>query len=291
MTSEQTVFRVAPADPLLEGLFDQDGPNRPILQAMLYSRNPGLAVVDTPTRPRQCVARSDGLFAFASQRATPGFLRRAVALLREVGEVALVQADGGCADAPEPSLVVPRTEFSQLLLTSPRIEEIKNGKPRDLHIAKLDAQLLERCAWRGEMERFCGSAQRFLDTGFGLCLLLGNEIVSEAYAAFVGAGTVEIGAITAEAHRMHGYASVVTAFLVDECRKQGLSPHWSCGTDNLGSMRVAGAFPFRRRRPYRLLLYSAVSNGVPESRPAPDLGAEKEVQGMAQSSLDRDLAG
>jgi hypothetical protein len=55
-----------------------------------------------------------------------------------------------------------------------------------------------------------------LAQGFGYCLIRGQELLSEAFAADAALGMIEIGTITAECYRRRGYAAVTCAHLIRE---------------------------------------------------------------------------
>jgi RimJ/RimL family protein N-acetyltransferase len=104
-----------------------------------------------------------------------------------------------------------------------------------------------------------GSGGAFLEHALGLCLMRGDEIVAEAYAPFIGGGVAEVGVVTAEAHRGHGFAPIAIAFLAETLAERGLGMYWSCDADNVPSIRVADKVGFGAPRPFSLLLYRPIA--------------------------------
>ena len=129
------------------------------------------------------------------------------------------------------------------------------GLPAGFSLVKMDSGLLASCEWRGLIELSYGSVERFLAESFGFCLMQGERVVTEAYAAFQGAGAVEIGVITSESHQGQGFGGITSARLIREIEAQGLSSYWSCDQSNTASVSLARKLGFRTERKYDLLGY------------------------------------
>ncbi len=123
--------------------------------------------------------------------------------------------------------------------------------------------MFERCKWRAEMEFYAGSMKHFLSHGIGICMLQGDDageyfrIVVEAYASSLGKTRAEIGAITHEKFRGHGYAPIACAFLIEACEKLGYQAYWSCDAGHTASIRVARKLGFKYETPYLIYEYPA----------------------------------
>lgn len=250
-----------PADhPALAALFDPAVPNHPVLWAVLRGRYAGRALVDHVRQPSQCVLRTDALLTFASRRISQPFLQAAIARFRQSGDLWLVWPPTETAHlvAPEAGCVIRRLEFFDLDAGSQALADLRRRLPAACQIRPIDRQLLERCEWRADMEFFCGSVDSFLANGIGLCMMQGDEIIVEAYASSLGEALAEIGAVTREAHRGHGYAPVTCAYLVQACEQRGYGAYWSCDADNRASIRVAQKLGFRQTNAYEILEYEAL---------------------------------
>jgi RimJ/RimL family protein N-acetyltransferase len=248
----------------LPALFDPAIPNNPVLWAVFRGRNGGRAWVDDLQSPSRCIVRTDAILTFASRQIGQAFLDRALAHLTSGGPVRLVWPSGASSrlQAPRAAAVVPRLEFDDCDPRSSLLVALRAYLPDELTIRPLDRDLLQRCEWRAEMEFYCGSVDNFLANGLGLCAMMGEEIVVEAYASSLGDARAEIGAITREAYRGRGYAPKTCAYLIQACERRGYRPYWSCDADNLASIRVARKLGFRREGAYQILAYKALPEGI-----------------------------
>ena len=103
----------------------------------------------------------------------------------------------------------------------------------------IDATWFARCRYRDYYAAYFGSAERTLEQGFGYCLIRGQELLSEAFAADAALGMIEIGTITSESSRRRRYAAVTCAQLIRECEARGYRTYWNCAKDNLASAELA----------------------------------------------------
>jgi len=83
-----------------------------------------------------------------------------------------------------------------------------------------------------------------------------GEIVALAHTYAWSPLYVDIGVTAHESVRNQGYATTAAAIVVEEIRKRGRTPVWSCGVRNGPSMRVAQKLGFREtsRRIYLIPL-------------------------------------
>jgi GNAT superfamily N-acetyltransferase len=241
-------------------LFDADIPNRPMLFAILLGHNPGRAVVDDAAHPSQCMIRTNDALVFVSRQVEHEFLEQALTYFRRGGHVGLIWHPGVQAlDPGKADRIVPRVAFSECSAQGSDHARIEANLPGGFELCPLDLELLQRCEWKPAIQTACGSLENFLAQGFGVCLLNGDEIISEAYAPFWGEAEVEIGVVTHAAHQGRGYAALTCAHLVQECRRRGAEPYWSCEIDNLASAKLARKLGFTGERRYELRLYRAAS--------------------------------
>jgi hypothetical protein len=131
--------------------------------------------------------------------------------------------------------------------------------PAGLRLERIDAELLERCAWGGYKVDVFGSSAAALEHGLGYCLLDGDTVVSEAFAGPLSRGTLEMGTITHEDYRRRGLASIVCARTLLECERLGYQTWWNCTKQNLGSAAMARKLGYRREDEFRVLAWSAPS--------------------------------
>lgn len=254
------MFEVSATLPDLPALFDADVPNSPMLFAVLRGHNPGRAFVDEATQPSQCVIRTNEALTFLSQQAQQAFLDQMLTYLRQFSHFGLIwRPDTAPLRPAEATKIVQRREFSDCGSNSETLASLESRLPNGFEIHFMDRSLLERCEWRPMIESACGSLDNFLAHGLGICLMRGDDIITEAYAPFWGMSQVEIGVVTNEAERGHGYAAIACAHLIQTCRQRGFEPYWSCDADNIASATLARKLGFQREREYEIRMYRGTS--------------------------------
>ena len=242
----------------LKKLFRPGTPNRPILFAALDQKTRSTVVADDPAEPRMAALRTPDGVTFFSPDADEAFVRGSLRKLQLTGPLMaiLCEPDGRF---PKPDIVIPRYEF----LGRSAADTVKETQiPPGFSLHPLDENLFAGCEWRALIEMSYGSMGDFFASGYGYLLMEGEQIVTETYAAFIGAGAVEIGVITAEAFRGRGYATIAAAHLVRRIEESGLQPYWSCDQSNAGSLAVAKKLGFKDRRNYAIYGYRPLK--VPE---------------------------
>jgi RimJ/RimL family protein N-acetyltransferase len=240
-------------------LFPEDLPNAAIRHALLAGANPGFAVTDDVAAPTWCVVKPAHYeFTFVGGAPSRDELGRAIdALRRRGGAAVVVRDDDPLRRDPPPGSTgeIPRWEFSGRAANA---DELASRVPDGCVVRRMDADLLERCRWRDEIVETFGAAERAFAESVGFCLLRGDEILSEAYAAFWRPGEAEIGGVTAQTERGRGLQPIVAARLVLACAERGATTVWSCDQENVGSTRVGEKLGYERRRAYRLIDYPAL---------------------------------
>jgi hypothetical protein len=113
------------------------------------------------------------------------------------------------------------------------------------------------------MARGYGILQRqhgdFLSNAMGYCLVQDDEILAGAYASSLGEKYAEIGAVTHTAYQGLGDAPIACAFLIEALRACGFWPYWSCGVDNIPSLRTAQKLGISKKQAYEFFEYRATS--------------------------------
>ncbi len=244
---------------ILHDLFDPYLPNSSALWAVLKGNYVGEALVDSTSTPSQCVLRTNAALTYYSFQTEQVFLNEAVAHFKEIDQVWLVWPHQTDLHPPQADLaeIVSRLEFYGTDADSDTLRNLRRQLPDGFVIRRIDQRLIERCEWCAEMEFYAGSLENFLSHGIGICMLQGNDIVVEAYASSLGKTRAEIGAITHEKFRGHGYAPIACAFLIEACEKLGYQAYWSCDEGHTASIRVARKLGFRYETPYLIYEYPA----------------------------------
>ena len=128
--------------------------------------------------------------------------------------------------------------------------------PADSEIRRIDEVLLESDELEnvdhvvGWVRSFWRSNQNFVNTGFGYCLVKAETIVSWCLSVYVSGRDYELGVATVPEHRRQGLATLTAAACVGYCDENGLTPHWHCWNDNVGSIKVAENVGFEKPTPY-----------------------------------------
>lgn len=244
----------------LTSLFARGGPNDTMLFATLEGRYPGWALVDDPDLPSQAIVRTHYGTTFFGGRVTDGFLANAVDGFRLAGAVRLVVSERDFAIRSLPagqSRVIKRLEFPTRKPSGDGVGRFLKSLPGTCRIVSIDRGLFARCSWHDEVLSACGTVDRFMTHCRSVCLMRNDEILSEAYAIFMGAGRAELGAITKEEHRGRNYAAIACAHLIEGYDRQGIPAYWSCHQTNTASIGLARKLGFRDEQPYRWIRYEA----------------------------------
>src|SRR4030042_6422027 len=235
----------------LPKLFDPHVPNNPALWAVFQGRLAGRALVDDLQHPSQCVLRTEANLTYASLHVNQDFLSEAIDRFRQTKPILLIRSQ---EDAPALNgyRILPRLEFYDVDPYSPVLIEWRSRLPNGYELHTIDRALLERCEWRDDMAFYCGSQEKFLQHGLGMCLMHEEQIIVETYASSLGAPYAEIGAITRETYRGRGFAPIAVAYLIDALEQRGYRAYWSCDVDNIASAKVARKLGFKVEKPYEI---------------------------------------
>jgi RimJ/RimL family protein N-acetyltransferase len=255
-------MQACPLDhPALPSLFDPQVPDNPVLWSVFKGYHSGKAFVDNIDHPSQCVVRTDAFLTFCSSLISQSFLNQAIAHFRRVDSVWLVWPSAYASRllAPITTCVNQRIEFYGYDPGSPVLANWRQRLPDGFDIRPIDRQIIERCEWRDEMVFYCGSLENFLANEFGLCLMQKDNIIVEAYVSSFGEKQAEIGAVTHEMYRGHGYAPITCAYLIEACEQRGYHSYWSCDAENIASVQVARKLGFQHEQAYQILEYSPQS--------------------------------
>ena len=97
-----------------------------------------------------------------------------------------------------------------------------------------------------------GDVEIVLREGFVAGAAVDNRLVSVAHTNAVTERYADIGVFTHQDYRNRGYSTASAALVAAAIQERGLTPVWSCGEDNLQSLRVAAKVGFTEvsRRTY-----------------------------------------
>ena len=89
-----------------------------------------------------------------------------------------------------------------------------------------------------------GDVEIVLREGFVAGAVADNRIVSVAHTNAITARYADIGVFTHRDYRNRGYSTASTVIVAQAIQEGGRMPVWSCGEDNLASLRVAAKVGF-----------------------------------------------
>lgn len=235
-------------------LFDPSQPNSTMIFSTLEGRTLGRAFVDDLDHPANCLLVMDFQhFSFTHESVDPQWLDETVAALRPHFGLILnwpAHFDAHLQSPTDPDRIYRGSEF---------MEYHPQGElhlPPNRQLRRMDAELFKRATWRDLMLSAFGTVEKFLRDGIGMCVMDGDEICSEAYAVFLGAGKFEIGIVTNEKYRRQGNAYLACKGLLQLVAETGYPPHWSYFEGNAGSDATARKLGFGALRDYRWFRYA-----------------------------------
>jgi hypothetical protein len=256
----KTMHELPVTHPNVRQLFTAGGPNDTMLFATLAGHYPGRALVDDPHVPSQCVLQTPYGTTFVGGQVTDRFLADAMTTLRTGGAVRSVVSEQDAVRYQFPGgygRIIHRLEFVARDSSQGPLEALARQRPSACRLVPMDRALLAHALWHDEILEACGSTDRFLAHGLGLCLLCQNEIVSEAYAMFEGAGRVEVGVVTRATYRGRNYAAITCTPLIMRCEARGTATYCSCHQTHTPSVQVARKLGYTGERAYRWIRYES----------------------------------
>ncbi|BCJ96175.1 hypothetical protein acsn021_37440 [Anaerocolumna cellulosilytica] len=91
------------------------------------------------------------------------------------------------------------------------------------------------------------SKEFFLENGFGICLIIGNTIVSWSLSENVFNDECEIGIETDDRFRRKGYGTITVSQAVNYCKSRGIKVvAWHCRNNNMGSYKIVEKLNFKK---------------------------------------------
>ena len=89
-----------------------------------------------------------------------------------------------------------------------------------------------------------GDVEIVLREGFVAGAVVDNNIVSVAHTNAITERYADIGVFTHQDYRNRGYSTAAASIVAASIQRSGRMPVWSCGEDNLASLRVAAKVGF-----------------------------------------------
>lgn len=117
-----------------------------------------------------------------------------------------------------------------------------------LSLRQIDADLIEKLGddMRREILGSWDSVERFLEHGFGFCVLDDqNSLLSCCLSVACDGERAEMSIFTREDHRRRGLATAVGQAFIRRCRSLGLTPSYECFWSNAASSALARRLSFQ----------------------------------------------
>ena len=127
--------------------------------------------------------------------------------------------------------------YHTLTRPAPAIDE-----PAVRELTRDDLGLLEAAGVVGAS--FRGALPALLEAGAAAGAVVDGRVVGTARTAAITARYADIGVSTDETWRGRGFATAAAAIVASRVQEAGRTPVWSCGEDNLASLRVARKLGF-----------------------------------------------
>lgn len=242
--------------------FDNTIPNFAVVMSVIEGHNPGKIWVNQFKNPTICLVIANCHDAFIGKQNEINF-----ATVLEIIEILKTNKPINLILKPQDLTIslfknagfVPleRIQFYNPAIMkgdTTLIDAICKSLPQDCEVKLINATLLKQSRWLSYINLFYGNEDNFLKNGFGLALIKNGELISEAFACFIGGNLVETGSVTSEKYRGKGYATIIRAFLIKECLSRNLQPVTSCNLDNPASAKASQKLGFKEVSRYQFLI-------------------------------------
>lgn len=104
-----------------------------------------------------------------------------------------------------------------------------------------------------EVAHMWGSAEKFLENGFGYCAVKDNNIAAWCTCEYLSRASCGIGIETFEQYQRQGVAAAATGKMLNYCKVMGKTPYWDCWKNNIASARTAEKAGFEKLADYDIV--------------------------------------
>ncbi|WP_444936861.1 GNAT family N-acetyltransferase [Microbulbifer sp. JMSA004] len=226
----------------LKPLFDKNTPNKAILDAVFNGTITGRAYVDTEKSPAQAILVSDFLkCAFISTNCTTEFLVQFSALHLSNGLEYIFTHE---------YLFFELEKYLDISIRKEFIRDPLKPIPISGRIASIPSiEQFYSAQWKDIFTPCCGDFNTFISNHIAIYEIRHGIIVSEGYA-ICGENIAELGAISHAEFRGQGGATTTCSHILSFCKKNNLTPVWTCRADNSASIATAYRLGFEHHRDY-----------------------------------------
>lgn len=249
-----------PADhvtPDIPALFDLTKPTMPRAFNVLEGIHQGQILVDDPAHPARAVVRESiyGTLYFGGQ-VNASLVEQMIGHFHPLGEVGM-----GCwPDDTLNSMIPSSADYDGRTLyfteRSQPFGEEPIPLPEGYRLVARDRLLLRQSFDYDSTLAAFGTEESMLQHTLGVVVLYEGKVVCEAATGAPTHGLIEVGVMTADAHRRQGLALAVCTKLIQECEARGYKTWWDCAAQNAASIRLAQKLGYRNGREYRYVWWS-----------------------------------
>ena len=126
-----------------------------------------------------------------------------------------------------------------------RIPDGYSVQPIDIVLARELQDLLVAAGNEPWFDNLWGSVEGFVENGFGFVAIGPGGIASNSRACWIKDGVAPIQVSTRGFARSRGLGTAVCFAFIEHCQAIGLTPSYSCESENLASIALAGKLGFR----------------------------------------------
>lgn len=128
--------------------------------------------------------------------------------------------------------------------------------PNGYEVQRIDSSNIREAIEFGEdyYQEYWESVRRFLEKGFGFCVVSNGKVVSEGTSIFCSATFAEIDIATSERFRGEGLATVIAKAFINHSVEHELIPRWDCDGSNAPSIRLAEKVGFSNPTTYSVFI-------------------------------------
>ncbi|MHA2224787.1 MAG: GNAT family N-acetyltransferase [Candidatus Hodarchaeales archaeon] len=150
------------------------------------------------------------------------------------------------------------TEFSAKNLSLMKIQRFLNPLPEGFLLKRVDVETAKQILvqnlsdhWIGAIN-YLGGPQKFVSDGIGYCVKEGDKIVGMVMgvkASIPITKSIELDISILPEYRGRGFATILSAKLIEHCLKEKIEPHWETGSSI--SFKLAKKLGYEDPKPYR----------------------------------------
>jgi GNAT superfamily N-acetyltransferase len=245
--------------PYLERLFTGSRPIPIRLWAILAGTIQGRILVDRPAEPTMALVQelAEGT-TYIGGAVTLQVVAAGFAVLSAYQPVVVCL----WPDDPVHAVLPPRPDYEGVAIDftdrSPRVDLSQFVVlPSGYCFRRIDEAILPALAGFDYYVSMFGGIESALRSTVGYCLMHGEQVVSEAVAGPFSRGIAEIGVGTGEAYRKQGFATAISARVIQECESLGYAAFWNASQQNIASVALAKRLGFQTEQPFTVLAWSA----------------------------------